>query len=218
MDYSYIHNANVSGDIAYKKAHQYDYEEPSLGYIDHEELMEELKKIGVNKTKSRIKIIENNYKKNNIEQEYKDIDEDSPIQIVCEHCNSKLEITKDDTHIGWLGASYITCPCCGGESMVDELEGITLTIDNIDFPAHFLRVNKNERCVKEVNRKDIIKEVKRGIKYFREHKDEPYWYTSYGDMFIILFRYEGDEEYYVVITKDYYETFIPFEEVDYKRG
>jgi hypothetical protein len=215
MDYSYIHNANVSGDLAYKKAHQYDYETPSLGYIEHKELMEELKKIDANKTKSRIKIIENNYKKESSEQNNENIDEDLPIQITCEYCDSKLEITKEDTHIGWLGASYITCPCCGGESMVDELDGITFTVDNIDFPVHFLRVNKNERHVKEVDAKEIVKDIRRGIEYFREHKDKYSWYTSYGDMFLTLLRYDGDEEYYVVVTKDYYETSIPFEEVDY---
>ena len=39
------------------------------------------------------------------------------------------------------GAKFITCPCCGVESMVDEIEGITLTRNNLCFPEHFLRTN-----------------------------------------------------------------------------
>jgi hypothetical protein len=99
--------------------------------------------------------------------------------------------------------------------MIDELDGITLTVDNIDFPIHFLRVNKNERSVRETDTEEIVKDIRRGIEYFREHKEEYSWYTSYGDTFLILFRYDGDEEYYVVVAKDYYETFIPFEKIDY---
>ena len=41
--------------------------------------------------------------------------------VRCDKCDSELEITKEDTHIGWLGAVHITCPCCGEESMVDEI-------------------------------------------------------------------------------------------------
>jgi hypothetical protein len=216
MDYSYIHNANVSGDLAYKIAHQYDnYDNVEFSADEYRTLLNEIKNESPNKTKSRIKVLENNYKKDNIEQNNENIDEDLPIQVICEHCDSKLEITKDDTYIGWLGARFIKCPCCGREAMIDELDGITLTVDNIDFPAHFLRVNKNERHVKEVDAKEIVKDIRRGIEYFREHKDKYSWYTSYGDMFLTLLRYDGDEEYYVVVTKDYYETSIPFEEVDY---
>lgn len=136
--------------------------------------------------------------------------------IICDNCDSELEITKDDTYIGWLGAAYITCPCCGKETLVEEVEGITLTVDNLKFPNHFLRTNKNERNVKEVCSTEILKEVKNGIKYFRNNKDEFCWFTCYGDLFIVVFRYSGDEEYYVVITKDFYDTNIPFEKVDYE--
>lgn len=32
---------------------------------------------------------------------------------------------------------------------------------------------------------------------------------------VYVFRFDGDEEYEVVVTKDYYDTYIPFEKVDY---
>ena len=94
-------------------------------------------------------------------------------------------------------------------------EGITLTVNNLEFPVHFNRINKDMRQVVENSPKEIIKEIKRAITYFREHKEEYYWYTSHGDLFVIVFRYEGDEEYSVMVTKDFYETDIPFQEEDY---
>ena len=68
-----------------------------------------------------IKVIKNNFNKINLN---KNIEEKSKkIHIFCEHCDSELEISKEDTHIGWLGALFVKCPCCGQESMIDELEG-----------------------------------------------------------------------------------------------
>lgn len=160
-----------------------------------------------------IKIIKNNFTQSNLNKKMET--KSKTVHTFCEHCNSELEFTKDDTHIGWLGAAYVTCPCCGEESMVDELDGITLTKDNIGFPVHFLRFNKDMRHVEEVGNEEIIKEIRKGVEYFRKNKDEYCWYTSYGDLFVILFRYADDEEYLVVVTKDFYEGYIPFEGEDY---
>ena len=139
-----------------------------------------------------------------------------PLKIHCSECDSELEITEEDTYIGWLGAKYITCPCCGQEAMVDELDGITLTKDNIKFPIHFIRTTKGLRSVIEVDSDEIVKEIQRGITYCRERKSEHYWFTSHGDFFLIIFRYSGDENYFVMVTKDFYETYIPFEQEDYE--
>lgn len=158
-----------------------------------------------------IKVIKNNFNK---------IKPDKPltpttIRTICNECDSELELSPSDTHIGWLGAAYVKCPCCGEETMVDELDGITLTVDNIEFPTHFSRTNKDSKYVKEVGNDRVIKDIRKGIEYLRRHKDEYYWYTSSGDMFLMIFRYEDDEEYYVIVTKDFYETCIPFEERDF---
>ena len=100
--------------------------------------------------------------------------------------------------------------------MIDEMEGITITKDNISFPIHFIRTNKNVRNVVEVSSGEIIKEIKKGIEYFRANKDEFNWYTSYGDLFINIYRYEGDENYFILVTQDFYESYIPFEKEDYE--
>ena len=138
------------------------------------------------------------------------------LTINCDRCDSELEITEEDTYIGWLGAKFITCPCCGEESMVDEIEGITLTKDNLCFPEHFLRTNKDMRNVKETSNYQITDEIKKAITYFRLHKEEWCWFTSYGDLFVIVWRMSGDKDYMILVTKDFYETNIPFEEEDYE--
>ena len=51
--------------------------------------------------------------------------------------------------------------------------------------------------------------------WFRHNKEEFCWYTKFGDLFLAMLRYDGDEEYSVIATKDYYQTVIPFEEKDY---
>ena len=163
---------------------------------------------------NNIKVLKDNSKNIEVKEENTMF----PLKIKCSQCDSELEIVEEDTHIGWMGAKYITCPCCGEESMVDELEGITLTKDNLEFPVHFNRTAKGLRNVVDVNSDEIIKEIKNSITYFRENKDEFYWYTRYGDLFLIVFRYSGDEEYFIMATKDFYETYIPFEKEDYEQS
>lgn len=160
-----------------------------------------------------MKILKDNYNYS-IEKMFKSA-EPKLLKIHCDQCGSELEITKEDTYVGWLGALFVTYPCCGEETKVDELEGITLTVNNLVFLVHFNRTNKDMKNVVESSTKEIVKEIKRAITYFREHKDEYYWNTSYGDLFVIVFRHEGDEEYSVMVTKDFYETEISFQTEDY---
>ncbi len=94
-----------------------------------------------------MKVLKNNYNSEEIAKEVKP----DVLTINCDKCNSELEITENDAHIGWLGARFITCPCCGEESMVDELDGITLTKDNLEFPVRFNRTTKGLRHVVEVH-------------------------------------------------------------------
>ena len=96
-----------------------------------------------------------------------------------------------------------------------QLEGIDLTKDNVKFPTHFYRTNKELEGVKEVENEEITKQIRNGIDFLRENKDEFSWYVSYGDLFVSVFRFEGDEIYSVYVTRDFYNTEIPFEESDY---
>lgn len=155
-----------------------------------------------------IKVIQNNFNQNNLNKKV----EVKPkvVHTFCEHCDSELEVSEEDAHIGWLGAAFVKCPCCGQETIVNELDGITLTRDNIEFPKHFYRTNKSLRDVIEITNEGIVNEIQKGIDYFRKNKDEYCWYTSYGDSFVIVFRYKNNKEYSVLVTKDFYDTDIPF--------
>ena len=68
---------------------------------------------------------------------------------------------------------------------------------------------------KVVNNEEVKECIYKAIKYFRENKDEYDWYTCYGNLFVSVYKYNEDGEYWVVVADDYYDTYIPFEEEDY---
>lgn len=159
-----------------------------------------------------IKVIKNNFNQSDLNKK-----EATPLTVhtFCDYCDSELEVSKEDTHIGWLGAAYVTCPCCKRETMVDELDGITLTKDNVEFPVHFRRTNKDVDGVVEIDQYEITESIRTGLDYLKNNKDDPYWFTSRGDSFVQVFRNEEDGEYVVLVTKDFYLTEIEFQEEDY---
>ena len=166
----------------------------------------------INKQEVRyLKIIKNNYKDDNT-----NFNNNYPTHTKCVNCSSELEVTKEDTHIGYFGLNCVTCPCCGKETyIVEDLDCETLTIDSIEFPVHFIRTNKEKKGVVEIDDGKITEYIKGGIKYFRDNKNEYVYYVSTGDMFVIIFRHEEDEDYFILGTKDFYETYVNFEEEDY---
>lgn len=119
----------------------------------------------------------------------------------CDGCKAELEFEYNDTYEGALGARYVKCPECGQEIMVDALDGTKLTSKNIEFPKHFFRPSG-------VNIEDEeIQEWVRGCLKVAKETDEPYGYfvrTGSGNTQVILLSYEN--EYYITVTKDYYET------------
>ena len=164
-----------------------------------------------------MKIISNNFKQ--IKKEIAEKPPMYPMKIICDECGSELEIMKEDTHIGWLGAVFATCPCCNNETMICDLDGITLTKDTLIFPQHFLETCKGMRGVSDIPSGRIVSEINRGIKYLRENKDEYCWMMTSGDVYIVVFKYDGDGEYQIMVTRHFYETTIPFENEDYlERG
>ena len=100
---------------------------------------------------NNIKVLKDNSKNIEVKEENTMF----PLKIKCSQCDSELEIVEEDTHIGWMGARFIRCPCCGEEAMVHELDGITITKDNLEFPVHFIRTAKGLRNVVEVNSCEI---------------------------------------------------------------
>lgn len=156
-----------------------------------------------------MKIIKNNYKleKENALDEFK-----RSQYLICQRCNSEFEFDPDDTYIGALGCRYVKCPCCGEEIMLDD--GIKLTTDNLQFPTHYFSYKDGVKLSdEEVNR--YVKECIRSLRYSKD-KDFYATQTGTGDTQVFVFRYDGDEEYYVYVGKGGYVTHVPFDEVDYK--
>lgn len=158
-----------------------------------------------------MKVLKNNFKK-----EYEDkITKQYPRKVICEECESELEYEKSDITIGWLGAAYIKCPCCGYDMMLCDEEGATLTSDNIEFPTHFHHACKENGAKDCLNNKEIKRYIRDAINYFRENKDEFSWFSGSGNLIVHVYRFDGDESYQVYVSHNYYEADITFEEEDY---
>ncbi len=163
---------------------------------------------------NKMKVLKDNFSKTKIQQ----IEANTyPRKTLCEHCSSELEYEKNDIRVGAFGCAYIDCPLCGGEiCLYDESDNeLTLTRYNIEFPTHFWHTCSERGAVDCCNNKEIKECISRAIDYFRKNKDDYNWFTACGNLYVNVSRYESDESYDIVVTKDYYETSIPFEEEDY---
>lgn len=163
-----------------------------------------------------MKVLKDNYTKPNINEATENT-KPYPRKIICEHCGSELEYEKSDLRIGFLGCAYLDCPLCNGDNMIEDNENtITLTKDNIKFPVHFWHTSKETGAVDYCNHEEVKKAVYRAIDYFRKNKNEYFWYTCCGNLYVGVNRYDGDENYWVIVSNNYYETYIPFEREDYQ--
>lgn len=159
-----------------------------------------------------MKVLKNNF---NVSQyDYNPI-ETYPKKFVCEKCNSELEYEKEDVRIGEYGCFVIDCPLCGYENYLDE-DGITLTMDNIEFPTHFHHVSTETGAVDFCDNEHIKKYICEAINYLRRNKDEHDWGQHItGNLYLHVQKYEGDEMYYITVSNDFYNSFVNFESEDY---
>lgn len=161
-----------------------------------------------------MKVLKNNYKET-ISSCTNSVIESYPKKYVCEKCESELEYEKSDLKYGDYGCAYIECPLCKYKNYIDEEQDLTLTTNNIEFPTHFHHTSKETGAV-DVCRNDIVKKwINEGIEYLRTQKDEFYWLRATGNMYMIIFRLEDDEDYEIFISDSHYETYIPFKSEDY---
>ena len=166
-----------------------------------------------------MKILKNNYIEMT-EEEFDNLPKPIPYprKFVCEKCKSELEYDREDLRMGEYGCMYLDCPLCKHDNMLDDHEdNIKLTVDNIKFPVHFHHFSK-ESGAKERAVEEVRKEIRRAVEYFRNNKNEEVynWHTFSGDLFIMVHRYSGDEEYSVIVSRDFYNMEIGFEEEDYE--
>ena len=135
-----------------------------------------------------------------------------PLHVICEECESELEVEKEDIFYGYLGSSYVNCPVCGAKTPTDcEKLDIKVTKDNIIFPDYFYDFHNGV----DYSTEEIKKDITRGIEYFRKNPGEFAWFGGSGNTFIAIYNMEGDSEYQVIVAKGYYETLISYEQEDY---
>lgn len=87
--------------------------------------------------------------------------------------------------------------------------------DNKGRAAKILEEYKDEDKKYLKVREEINKWIQQGIEYFRENKDEYYYFTGSGNALVHIYRFDCDKEYYVVVSKDYESSDVEFEEEDY---
>lgn len=135
---------------------------------------------------------------------------------ICDECKSELEYDESDIYMGEYGCMYVTCPVCQNHVLLEDNEhSVVVTEDNISFPIHFAHSSKETGAYDCCNKENVRKYVKRAIEYLRKHPDSAYWYTSTGNLCLFVQRHDGDDEYFVTVSNDYYDTFIPYTEYDY---
>ena len=118
---------------------------------------------------------------------------------VCPHCSAKIFPPRD------------VCPVCGKNSYVDDIDTPPITADTIKFPEHFHYFGDGV----DINNEEIQEWIKKAIKWFRENPENFSYSTGTGNTRIHVENFSGDEAYCVVVSKDFYETEIPYEKADY---
>lgn len=153
----------------------------------------------------------------------------------CEHCESVILVNKEDIEYGEYGLCYCTCPVCGERmQVINEAWEKKLTIENLEYPKDFNYCNfddNDEGIKRRINDSYIQARMKEMIKELREDKKENFKTLS-GDGYIIIVtrsqtlniddclhcskdcdKCDKCCEYYVVVSKDYWEILLNGEEL-----
>jgi len=138
-----------------------------------------------------MKVIKNNnVQENIIEEEY-----------ICEECNSVFVYEDYDIYVDKNGVESVTCPCCNHRCIVS----VPVTEKNIEFPKSFYHFDENKGAVK-IDNNEITSRIKESIVWLKRHPEEPYKYVGSGNTFLCVFNHE--DEYYIMVAKNYFDTSI----------
>lgn len=104
----------------------------------------------------------------------------------------------------------VICPVCKRRSYVDEVSDKILTKDNVKFPINFFN------CAEaiDIEPEEIERWIKEGIEFFRKNPEAFSYTTGTGNAGILIQNYSGDKEYHVIVVKNYWDTFIPYDGED----
>ena len=110
-----------------------------------------------------MKVIQNNYKnqprnRHQLPESIKHKPRIEKVNLKCENCGSVLEVSREDTHTGYLGLPHITCPCCNYKMDIEEFDddAIGIRASNVKYPTHFTVSSKDFRAI-EISDEEINK-------------------------------------------------------------
>ena len=134
-------------------------------------------------------------------------------RVTCDNCESVMEVTKDDCHVGTWGMPQITCPVCGEECVVEELCGeMTQKINSltVQCPIHFSKMPDKAYKVPDSEITDGVKRVLIDL----EDNGTPGSYSIWGTGNVVMFGAMTKDDIIVYVCKDYDELWIPLKEED----
>lgn len=139
-----------------------------------------------------MRIIENNFK-------YK---QETPTEeYICEECNSVFEYEDEDICVDDDNIEFVKCPCCGHKCITYTPP----TIETIKFPKNFYQFGICERAI-NISDSEITNDIRECIKWLEKYPEEPFRYIGKGNIFLCVFNHE--DEYYIMVAKNYFETSI----------
>lgn len=124
-----------------------------------------------------------------------------PKRCICEECGAELEYEPHDTHVGWMGVDYVTCPECGRDTMVGEKRKAKPT-----WPLTFHNTCKENGTVDlaEEAVQDMVDKVVEALK----ESDEEWTYAMTSCGTVLVFGCKSNDGIEVYVTKDYWEDMI----------
>ena len=128
--------------------------------------------------------------------------------IVCERCDSVFEFDQYDLKYDYDNdIGYVVCPCCKFKNDVEEIKERELSVDNVSYPYDYYDFSNG----KNVDNNEINDNVRETIHWLMENPDEPFKFVAFGNTLICVFNKLEEDEYDVIVTKNYQETYIPKE-------
>lgn len=129
--------------------------------------------------------------------------EKETFKVICEHCGSELEVEESDIKYGSYGIGFVTCPCCGKQTNLEDKE-LELSVENLRYPVHYYDVKGGI----DIADKEIDEWVKECIKKF-DPNNENDWVRWTGSGNTMVFVFKMVDEYEIYICKNYQETSLP---------
>lgn len=125
-------------------------------------------------------------------------------------CGVTLRYDMSDIKYGAYGCPYITCPVCGQDIYLDDVDGKTVNYETFIYPDNF------HYCYSGVTISDetIMEWIKEGIDFLRRNVHEYVWITQSGNTAVIVFNIKRDENYYVIVTNNYKDGHIEYTDKD----